>query len=492
MAGTDNTKQAAWIAIGSLFSFGFGIVSSMILSRYFDKSDYGTYKQVLYVYHTMLTVFTLGLPKAYSFFLPRSPIDQAKSLINRITYLFFLLGGVFSLLLFFGAPYIADIMNNEDLAQALRIFAIVPLLMLPTMGLEGILATYRKTKFMAVYTIVTRIVMLLCVALPVVFFNVGYIGSIIGFAISSFVAFLLALYFKYLPVRNQGSESSDITYREILQFSLPILFASLWGMLINSTDQFFISRYFGTEAFAEFSNGAIEIPFISMIIGSSAAVLTPLLSGKMDSIAKERTTIENLWKNSLLKSIMLIYPMIVFFVLDANLIMTTLYGKSYEASGDYFVIKSLINIVKVVPFYPFLISFGAVKIYSRSMMYTFIIMASLEYLSICLFPNPLVVAGIHTVCLVCQYCFFVVYIAHHILCIGINKMVPWKGVIQTLIFSVISILLVKVLDNFVFHGLHDLVRICLHVIVYALFYLLICQMFKLDYLQLVKPLFKRQ
>ena len=56
---TNNTKQAAWTAIGSLFSFGFSIVSSMILSRYFDKADYGTYKQAMYVYNTLLTVFAL-------------------------------------------------------------------------------------------------------------------------------------------------------------------------------------------------------------------------------------------------------------------------------------------------------------------------------------------------------------------------------------------------------------------------------------------------
>lgn len=65
--GDSNTLQAFWIAIGSLFAFGFGIVSSMILSRYFPKEDYGTYKQVIYVYTTLLTVFTLGLPKAFSY-----------------------------------------------------------------------------------------------------------------------------------------------------------------------------------------------------------------------------------------------------------------------------------------------------------------------------------------------------------------------------------------------------------------------------------------
>ena len=97
---TSNTQQAFWVGIGSLFSFGFTIVSSMILSRYFDKGDYGTYKQVLYVYGTLLTVFTLGLPKAFSFYLPRVPLNQAKNLISKITSLFYWLGGFFSVLLF--------------------------------------------------------------------------------------------------------------------------------------------------------------------------------------------------------------------------------------------------------------------------------------------------------------------------------------------------------------------------------------------------------
>ena len=55
---TNNSPTSGMVAMGSLFSFGFSIVSSMILSRYFDKADYGTYKQVMYVYNTLLTVFT--------------------------------------------------------------------------------------------------------------------------------------------------------------------------------------------------------------------------------------------------------------------------------------------------------------------------------------------------------------------------------------------------------------------------------------------------
>ena len=109
---TNNTKQTTWVAIGSLCSYCITLVSSMILSRHFNKTDYGTYRQVLYVYHTLLTVFTLGLPRAFSYFLPRVPNDEAKNLIAKLTHLFLILGIVFSLGLFFFSPLIAKWMNN--------------------------------------------------------------------------------------------------------------------------------------------------------------------------------------------------------------------------------------------------------------------------------------------------------------------------------------------------------------------------------------------
>src|SRR5690554_1082746 len=97
--------------------------------------------------------------------------------------------------------------------------------------------------------------MLLCVALPVVFFDSSYISAIFGFTIASFVSFLLALYLKYYPVRNKRNDPVEITYNEIFKFSMPLLIASLWGVIISSSDQLFISRYFGAAIFAEFSNG---------------------------------------------------------------------------------------------------------------------------------------------------------------------------------------------------------------------------------------------
>ena len=95
----SNTVQAVWLGLGSFVSFSFGIISAAILSRYLSKADYGTYKQVLYVYNTLLVVFSLGLPRAYSYFLARVPIEAGYSIVRKINLMFLIIGIVFSLFL---------------------------------------------------------------------------------------------------------------------------------------------------------------------------------------------------------------------------------------------------------------------------------------------------------------------------------------------------------------------------------------------------------
>lgn len=120
----SNTYQAMWVGLGSIASFAFSIISAAVLSRYLSKSEYGTYKQVMYVYNTLLVVFTLGLPKAYAYFLPRFDIKYGNSIVNKINIIFFLIGLIFTILLYFGAPTIANVLQNPKLVTSMRLFAI--------------------------------------------------------------------------------------------------------------------------------------------------------------------------------------------------------------------------------------------------------------------------------------------------------------------------------------------------------------------------------
>lgn len=489
MSGTNNTRQAAWVAIGSLFSFGFGIISSMILSRYFDKADYGTYKQVIYVYNSLLAIFTLGLPRAYSYFLPRVSNNEAKSVISKINLLFFILGGAFSLLLLFGADLIAEFMNNRELEKAVKFFSPVPLLMLPTMGLEAVLATYKKSKTLAIYNIITRSAMLVCVVTPVIFFNGGYIEAIYGFVTASAISFIIALYLKYLPVKQYTKEPTSITYKNIFDFSLPLLYASIWGMIIKSADQFFISRYYGNEVFADYSNGAMELPFIGMIIGACSTVLSPIFSKLQHQQADAKKEFYPIWMSVFKKSAMLIYPILLFSIFFSDIMITILYGKKYETSSIYYCIISIANFLTIIAYAPLIINIGKVKVYSNVHLYSAIILVILEYITV---KTSLPAYSIAIISLLCHLgrIFAMLYVVAKFFNLKISQLFPIVTLIKILLPSTIILGAIRLLLSL--FNIPDIIIFIVGGITYTITFLLLAKPLKLDYISIIKPLITRQ
>lgn len=490
MPETNNTKQAAWIAIGSLFSFAFGIISSMILSRYFDKIEYGTYKQVLYVYNSLLSVFTLGLPKAYSYFLPRSPLSEAKSLIKKITNLFFLLGAALSLFLFFGSGYIADFLKNPLLEDSLKIFSPVPFLMMPTMGLESILAVYRKTKYISLYIFITRLMMLLSVTLPVVAFNLNCNEALIGFVIGSVISFILALYLKNLPLRLESYSPTSCKFKEIFNFTYPLFIASIWGIFINSTDQFFISRYFGTEEFAIFSNGATELPFVGMIIGACSTVLTPLFAKQIHEGAGFKEKIYPVWNSSFIKSAMLIYPIVIYCFYDSDLIMKLMYGSVYEDSGIYFRIKLFTYFVKIISFYSIIVALGGTKFYAKVFMWSFISLVVLEYIFIYLIRSPYVVAMIHVLITILMCIIFLLYIAKKFN-VSFYSLFPIKNILRIILSAILSIIILFLVNRMFLISDNEFYLFCFDFCLFSIVYLIISYFLGIKYMSILIPILKR-
>lgn len=483
---TNNTKQTTWVAVGSLCSYSITLVSSMILSRYFTKTDYGTYRQVLYVYHTLLTVFTLGLPRAFSYFLPRVPNDEAKNLIAKLTHLFVILGIVFSLALFFFSPLIAKWMNNPDLDKALKLFAIVPTLLLPTLGLDGIMATFKKTLFLAIYKTATSLLTLFCVALPVMVFDLGYMDAIKGFIVGSAIQCVLALYLRNYPIRKFGKEPCTVTVQEIFKFSLPLLQASLWGLLISSTDQFFISRYFGNEVFAEFSNGSIELPFVPMLVGACATVLSPIFSRMSHEKMDFKTQVFPLWKSVFEKSAMLIYPLLIYCIVFASPIMEVLYGKQYSNSAIYFNLKMLVNFFNLIAFAPLLINTGKVKFYSNVHAFTAIALIVLEYLGAVIFQSPYAVAIVSLVCNIGKIFVMLTAVAK-MFNVGIIQLFPVKTLLKIIIPSFIVLYAMSYAFASVLH-FEGLLLLLVTFGLYIMIYVMYCWVAKIDYISIIKSI----
>jgi O-antigen/teichoic acid export membrane protein len=480
MSNASNSRQAMWVAVGQFSAFAIGIISPMILSRYFSKGDYGTYKQVMYVYNTLLIVFTLGLPKAYSYFIPRVSLPESKDVIRKISRLFAILGLFLSLLLFCGASAIADLLHNPDLELAIKWFSPTPLLLLPVMGIEGILASYKKAKHIALFTLCMRVFTLLFTILPVITFNGTYIHSIIGFDIASLLTCIFSYYLKYLPTRGIELQRATVSYKEIFAFSLPLLSASLWIMLFQSTNQFFISRYYGNEVFAEFSNGFMEFPIIPMVVNSVATILAPLFAGMA---VKNKMSIGDIWNSALNKTIKIIYPVTIYCILFSNIVMTCFYGKMYSTSGIFFSIKNIEGFFSVIPFYPILMALGKTKEYSRVHMVIAFLLLPLEFFIVKLGLPVYTIGLAYVLCSLGKVILQFAVVGRSVE-MPASVLIPYKAMIKVALVSVFASIIPLVLSRYI-SELNEWLLLIITVSLFCIIYYSLCWISHVSYRDVV-------
>lgn len=479
---SSNTIQATWLGIGSLVSLGFGIISAAILSRFLSKTDYGTYKQVLYVYNTLLIVFTLGLPRAYSYFLARVNKEEGFSLVQKINSMFFVLGAIFSIVLFFGSSLFADLLNNPELKLSLRYFSLTPIFMLPLMGIESVMATYKQTYLSTIYIISTRVFMLLCVVLPVLFIQANARTAVIGFVISSILCCCIGLFIERIPFKKCKKAVTLIGFKEILRFSLPLLVASFWGLIISSANQFFISRYFGTEVFAEFANGYMELPFAGMIISAAAAVLLPVFSKMAYNTNNEE--ILRLWKSVIIKSAKIIFPLAIFCCVFAGLIMRCLYGDSYSNSSIYFQIITVVNLIRIVPYAPIMLALGKVGKYANAHMVTAFMIVVLEYLCVLYFPSPIGIAIISVFCTL--FCItLLMRMITRALDTKVNLLIPFKVLLTIVVLSACASIGARYI-LFMLPEMNAFLSIFIVALLSCCMYFVLCKVFDISYTDIIK------
>lgn len=486
---SSNFYQAFWLGIGQIGVFGLTFLSAAILSRYLSKEDYGIYRQVLYVYITLMSVFTIGLPSVFTFFIPRLNPNQQKTLVKTLNKVFIILGLLFSLTIYFFAGYIAHILKNPELETGLKIFSPFPLFTFPTLGVEGIYTALRKTKQVALYQIFSRFVMLIFTVIPVIFINNNYSSAVIGWGIASFLTFLVAMYMKNRPYVNCVLEEIPNMKSTILNYSLPLMGAFFAGYFISSADQFYISRYYGTETFADYSNGSMSIPIVAIIAISIKKVLLPIFSKAHadDKLSEAIAT----YVSAVNKSIIIVFPIVVFFIMNANVFMTLIYGELYYTSGYFLRYHLLRDFLEVLPYFSVFLALGLSRIYLYMHIAGVFFVWIFGYIVVSLDMDATMIVLVRSVYYILSTIFAMIYLNKKL---NINLM-PIEITIQ-----LVKVLLHSILCGFIVYqfsllfNLNELNNILMISITISIYYIILIfsgKIIKLNYLGSVLMLLKK-
>lgn len=303
-----------------------------VLSRVFDKVDYATYRQTLLVYQFVGPLLGLGLPAALFYFLP-GEANRLRAVLLENLILLGALGGAFSLFLVLGGNrLIASQFSNPELEETLLLFALYPVLFLPTTAVSAVLVVQGKVKWLLVHTLFTRLARVGLVLGVVWLFAAGPAGAVGATTVSGAIALCCGLFLMLRAVPGGAEKRPTLQgMSRQLKYAVPIGLALMLEKLAMGVDQVLVSMLCSREDFAVFSNGAMEIPFIQMITVPATAIVLPELVALYKGNDKKEALL--LWRKAARKVAVVLLPIGGVLFVVAPELMTVLYSESYEKSA---------------------------------------------------------------------------------------------------------------------------------------------------------------
>ncbi len=357
------------------------------------------------------------------------------------------------------------------------------------MGVEGIYTALRKSKYIAYYNVFSKVVMLLCIVLPVIFFNSSYKGAIIGWGGASFLTFLLAMYMKNRPYTLTKKELIPNMYKTVFSYSLPLMGASVAGFFMNSADQLFISKYYGTEVFAVYSNGAMSVPIIGMVIGSVKNVLLPLFSkaqleGKMEGAMLT-------YNNAVERAVILIFPVLLFVIFFAVDIVKFIYGEQYADSGIFLRYHVIRDFVDVFPFFAILMALGLSSVYMYIHIFGIVFIYILDFCVVKIGLSPIMVVVVSSLwaILLRGYIFYYIYKKAKLNLIN-SYLIRRIGIV--ILNCVICLACLLVLKYIVFINFNSLMILMISGVLFYLLLYLSGKLIGINYLEALSFLLKKK
>jgi O-antigen/teichoic acid export membrane protein len=354
------STQVAIIGFGRMLSMAAAAGTLMALARLLpDKVSYGAILQLIILYVTLSQIFAVGLPQAIYYFMPRYHDGEQRGFLTQIIVLLLGSGLLLGVGFFFGADAIGKLLNSPSLPPLLRIFALYPCCMLPTLAVEGALLIRNRPLTVVIFSTSVRLSMFCALVIP------SWLHAPLTDAIKLWVALSLALCGVALCLLHGTVRHAPLVWHrpmlgELWRFSLPLALLTIVALCSSSLDRFLVSRMFGTAAFGAYSNATLEIPTVSMVTNATAIVLLAEFSRL--TAAGDYSGVLATWHRASIKTGILIMASFGFLALWGHETMRLVFSDRFADSGTIFSIYAWSIPLMLFAMRPLYISCGATNV----------------------------------------------------------------------------------------------------------------------------------
>jgi O-antigen/teichoic acid export membrane protein len=320
------------ITLGLLFSF----VVRLVIARYGTPVDYGIFSLTLAILDIAAMLAGLGLyqgaTRHIAFFRGKGDVVNARSTISASIKLSAAASIFLSLITFLASETLASkIFHTPELALPLKIFAAgIPFFTLIQV-LAAVFRGFDRIEPMVIFQYLMPNVLFLgflslivATHLPLTIMFYAYLAALV----ITFCA--LAIYAALRLPQQTGSPTASVTNpitRELLLFSLPLLGATMLGLIVHWTDTLMLG-YFRTPSEVGLYNVAQPLAqFISTPLNAMILIYIPIATGlfSRNEMSQLRTTysISTRW------IVFITLPVFLVLFLFPETVLSLFFGAAY-------------------------------------------------------------------------------------------------------------------------------------------------------------------
>jgi O-antigen/teichoic acid export membrane protein len=427
------STSALLMMVSKAISHGCFLLVAVVLARSLELAAFGTFNQVWLVNKSLLYLFALGLPVSAYYFVPRLPDDKIKSFILQTMVSLTVLALPFSISMYVLADWLAIYFHNPGLAYHLRLFAIYPLITLPTVSTDAILISLGRTKQAALFETATKTAMVVAVAAA------GILTHRLDLVLKALVVYgvaqtLLGVWMVWQPVRGIKFRLALADWKSQMAFSAPYGFATLAGALNYQVDKVLVALFYPPTVFALYAAGAFEIPL-------AGVTSVPVVSVMMGEFTKKFTSKDiegflQLWHQSMLKLALPVFAVAAFLMVFAEPVVVGLFSSEYAAAVWPFRIFLLFVPMRITVLEQVLASLGETMFVFKAQVVTMIVHIVLGYTLI--WNAGWLGPAIASVLTGYLFAALVIFAIRDRLNVSLGRLVPWRLLVRVALVAILA------------------------------------------------------
>ena len=331
-------KGTGTIFFGQVIGTILGLISMMLVARFYSTGEYGLYGLGVLVISFSLRFAFLGIgegcPRYISYYRGKGDEKKVKGTITSSLIIVSISGTIITFLLFFLSDFVANqIFGIEELSTIIKIIVIgLPFWAIIDL-IVGIFRGFESVKENVYFSNLSLRLLKVPFFALVIFLGLSFNYIIVVYTLSIIITCFAAIFYLIMklpePVKKIKKASFETT--TLLSFSLPLVFSGLGWYLISGADKIMLGILKTEEEVGLYNAAEPLAQYLTFFLHTTVFIFQPIASrllaeNRMDDL-KRNYQILTKWLFTLT------FPFIIVLILFPETVISTIFGEKYISAA---------------------------------------------------------------------------------------------------------------------------------------------------------------